>query len=93
MIRLRCGVMRSDQLGLVGSDFWDAVAGDEIPCDSAEKVDKVEVGEPIQGCGGDGIERSGECKQGGECGGGGECDGARGESAVALEVDWERDCG
>ena len=62
MIRLRCGVMRSDQLGLVGSDFWGAVAGAEIPCDSAEKIDVVEVGEPVEGWGGDWVERSGECK-------------------------------
>jgi hypothetical protein len=84
---------RNDLLGLAGYELRGAVAGDEIPCDSAEKVGEVEVGEPVEGWGGYRIERSGECKQGGECRCNGECDSARGKGAVALEVDRERDCG
>lgn len=67
--------------------------GDGEPCHAAENVGEVDVGEPVVGSLGYGIESAGEGEEHREGGGDGEKQRAVGETVFALEVDGERDGG
>ena len=64
-----------------------------MPGDAAEDVGEVDVGEPVVGAVGDGVEGAGQGEEHREGSGDGEQEGAGGEVVVALEVDGQRDGG